>query len=130
MKPNITKEIDRPYAEVLEEARQALAGRGFGILTEIDVQATLREKLGEETSPYIILGACIPPLAHRAMTSAPEVGVFLPCNLVVRETGPGRCAVDVINTGMMARMFPGAEDLEAVAKEVGTRFEAILDQLG
>ena len=126
MQPFVSKTVQLDYEEALRQAREALAANGFGVLTEIDVKATLKEKIGVDFGRYVILGACVPPLAHRAMTAVPEVGVFLPCNVVVREIEPGTTRVEAINAEMMGQMFPVAE-VEAVAQEVGARLARVLD---
>lgn len=81
--------VDRPLPETRQLVADALRAEGFGVLTEIDVQATLREKLGIEREPYLILGACNPQLAHRALDADPSVGALLPCNVVLRPEGGG-----------------------------------------
>src|ERR687887_1461719 len=79
----LTSTMSLPFAEAVERVRTELKNEGFGVLCEIDVQATLREKLGVEREPYLILGACNPPLAHQALDVEPELGTLLPCNVIV-----------------------------------------------
>jgi len=110
----------RPYAETVARAREALAGEGFGVLTEIDVRATLKAKLGVEREPYVILGACNPPSAHEALTISPEVGVLLPCNVTVSVEGGGT-VVRAMNPRSVMGLL-GSADLE----RVGGRVEAAL----
>ncbi len=81
-------QLDRPYEQAIEDVTEALKTEGFGILTKIDVKATLKEKLNEDFRPYAILGACNPPLAHRALSHNPEVGLVLPCNVTVEAVNP------------------------------------------
>jgi uncharacterized protein (DUF302 family) len=114
------------YDETVARVREALAGRGFGVLCEIDVRQTLRTKLGVETEPYVILGACNPPLAHRALTIEPELGVFLPCNVVVYEQQDGRVRVSAIDPEQMATLT-GNEELVPVAAEVGELLQAVVN---
>lgn len=116
--------VGRPHAEVVERVRTALAEQGFGILTEIDVQATMRAKLNEETGPYLILGACNPPLAHRALTADPSIGLLLPCNVVVRADGE-RTVVEALDPNLMVSVA-GKPELEPVAAEAESRLAAAL----
>jgi uncharacterized protein (DUF302 family) len=116
--------LDRPHAAVVDDVRAALKDQGFGVLTEIDVQATMREKLGEQTGPYVILGACNPPLAHRALTADPSIGLLLPCNVVVREQD-GRTVVEALDPGVMVAVTGNAE-LEPVAAEAASRLATAL----
>jgi uncharacterized protein (DUF302 family) len=119
--------LDRPYSTVVEEVRAALKDQGFGVLTEIDVQATMREKLGQETGPYVILGACNPPLAFQALSADRSVGLLLPCNVVVREDG-GRTIVEAVDPAVMLQVAD-APALAAVAADAGKRLAATLEAL-
>jgi uncharacterized protein (DUF302 family) len=123
----ITLTLDTPFPEVVDRVRAALAEQGFGILTEIDVQATLREKLGEEMEDYLILGACNPPLAHRALAVDRRIGLLLPCNVVVR-TAEGRTVVEAMDPQIMVQVTEQTE-LAAVADEAATRLHKALATL-
>lgn len=110
----LTDDMDR--AE--ERAREALAAEGFGILTEIDVAATLKQKIDVDRDPYKILGACNPPLAHRALEAEPEIGLLLPCNVVVYAVDEGT-VVEAVDPGIMVGMTdaPGVAEVAAEARE-------------
>lgn len=107
------------FADAVTRVRDELKAEGFGVLCEIDVQATLREKLGEDVEPYLILGACNPPLAHRALESEPDLGVLLPCNVVVYERG-GTTHVAAVDAVRMLSIV-GNDAVEPVAAEVRRR---------
>jgi uncharacterized protein (DUF302 family) len=119
--------LDLPFAEAVERVRAALADQGFGILTEIDVRATLRAKIGAEVEDYLILGACNPSLAHRALEVDRRIGLLLPCNVVVRAAD-GRTVVEVMDPQLMVRVTEQPA-LEAVADEAAGRLRAALDAL-
>ncbi len=125
MKPLHGKTVDLPYDEALARTEQILADDGFGVLCRIDVRAKLKEKLGVEMEPYTILGACLPPMAHEAIRAEPEIGILLPCNVVVRRV-EGGTRVEVVNTESMVQMFPGSDVLKGVADEVGRRLNKVL----
>lgn len=121
--------VDLPYARALERTREALAKEGFGVLTEIDVAATLKKKLDVTFRPYMILGACNPPLAHRALTAERDIGLLLPCNVVVYAADePGKSVVAAMDP-IAALDLTGNEDIRAVAQEVRTRLERVLAAL-
>ena len=123
-----TVTVDLPFDEAVAKVKAAFQEQGFGTLTEIDVQATLREKIGAEVEPYRIIGACNPQLAHRALGAVPTVGVFLPCNVVVRQVD-GRIIVDAMDPEIMAKLIDDPA-LREVAAEAGTRVQKALDALG
>ena len=108
---------DLSYEEAVQRCRDALASEGFGVLTEIDIQATLKKKLNVDRSPYVILGACHPPSAYKALEAAPEVGVLLPCNVTV-SVEDGHTVVRAMNPGVALGVMQ-AEGLAAVAEDVG-----------
>ena len=122
-----TTRLDRPFDEVVDAVRAALAEQGFGVLTEIDVRATMKAKLDVEVPSQVILGACNPPLAHRAMEIEPSIGVLLPCNVVVRATAEGTI-VEAIDPAILSRSTGNAA-LEPVADEVGRRLTSALAAL-
>jgi uncharacterized protein (DUF302 family) len=123
-----TLDLDLPYREAVTRTKEALAEQGFGILSEIDVQATLREKRGVEMEPYVILGACAPDLAQQALEVERGVGVLLPCNVVVSGAGEGS-TVQVLDPQLMALLTeqPG---LQPMADEASHRLDAALQALG
>jgi len=108
---------DLSFEEAVQRCRKALAEEGFGVLTEIDVQATFKKKLDVDRPPYVILGACHPPSAYKALTAAPEVGVLLPCNVTV-SVEEGQTVVRAMNPGVALGVLQ-AEGLAEVADDVG-----------
>ncbi len=119
--------IDLPYAEAVTRTREALAEQGFGVLSEIDVQATLQDKRGVEMEPYLILGACNPDLAHQALQVDRSIGVLLPCNVVISGHGHG-CTVQILDPQLMATVT-ALPALQPLADEASTRLQAVLDDL-
>ncbi|HET7045218.1 MAG TPA: DUF302 domain-containing protein [Gaiellaceae bacterium] len=122
----LTRTSDRPFADAVKRVRSELAAEGFGVLCEIDVQATLQAKLGVEREPYLILGACNPPLAHRALETEPDIGVLLPCNVVVYERG-GETFVSAVDAARMLSIVDN-DDLGEVAAEVRRRLATVVER--
>jgi len=116
-----------PYDDVVPQVKQALADQGFGVLTEIDVRATLKTKLGVDVPDQVILGACRPELAHRALDAAPSVAALLPCNVTVRRTDQGT-VVEAVDPAVMSNLEHGPE-VRAVAAEARDRLSAALRTL-
>lgn len=119
--------LDLPYEEAVPQVKDAFKAQGFGTLTEIDVKATLQEKIGAEIERYVILGACNPHLAHRALAVTRDIGLLLPCNVVVREHGEG-VIVQALDAGIIASV-PELPELEPIAAEARERIQAALDAL-
>lgn len=113
-----------PYDETVAGVREALSEQGFGVLTEIDVRATMKAKLDRDVEPQLILGACNPPLAHRALEADPDIGLLLPCNVVVRRSD-GRTIVSALDPQMMVQLSD-RPDLQSVADEAADRLRKAL----
>ena len=124
----MTVTLDRPYDETVAAVRESLRGQGFGVLTEIDVRATLKAKLDVDVPAQVILGACRPELAHRALDATPSLGAMLPCNVVVRTGPDGRTVVEAIDPDAMARL-EDSPVVHEVATEARERLRAALDAL-
>ena len=125
-----TTVVALPFADALAATRTALAGQGFGILTEIDMAATLKAKLDADIAPQVILGACNPPLAHRSLQAEPSIGLLLPCNVVVRSDpdDPQTTLVEAMNPQLLVDVT-GEPQLQPIAEDVTKRLQAAIDAL-
>jgi uncharacterized protein (DUF302 family) len=119
--------LEEPFGEAVARVRAALAAQGFGVLTEIDVTATLQAKLGEQMEDYVILGACNPPFAHQALEVDRSIGMLLPCNVVVRAAAEGTI-VEALDPQVMVTLT-GRTELQPIADEVARRLAAALAEL-
>jgi len=128
MSYDITTTVDQPFAPTLAAVKDALKAQGFGILTEIDMAATMKAKLDVDIAPQVILGACNPPLAHRALQVEDQIGLLLPCNVVVRSLPDGRTEVAAIDPQVMVTMTGNAA-LAAVADDAAALLGAALRSL-
>jgi uncharacterized protein (DUF302 family) len=122
----LAKTVDAPFERVLADVVERLKTEGFGILTDIDVQATLKSKVGADMAKYRILGACNPGFAHEALRKEDKLGVLLPCNVIVRETSDGRVEVASVDP-VVAMERTGNPALAATAEEVGRRLARAID---
>jgi uncharacterized protein (DUF302 family) len=120
--------LDLPYAQTIERVTSALKEQGFGVLTEIDVKATLKKKLDADFRKYVILGACNPPLAYRALSAELEIGLLLPCNVIVYEENGGS-VVSIVDPISMLGVVDSPE-LEPVANEARARLQRVAEALG
>jgi uncharacterized protein (DUF302 family) len=123
----MTRTVRTPYAETIERVRELLKGEGFGVLTEIDVKTTLKQKLDKDVAPYVILGACNPKLASRALELEPDIGMLLPCNVIVAERPEGT-RVGIVNPQSMVE-FTSNPALTEVSREADERLRRVLDAL-
>jgi uncharacterized protein (DUF302 family) len=119
--------LDCSHEEGTKRIRVSLADQGFGILTEIDLSATMKKKLGKELVPYLILGACHPPSAWTAVQAEPAIGLLLPCNVVVTVDGDGQTVLGAIDPGAMFQVVD-AEGMDVLVEDVRQRLQAALDQ--
>ena len=123
----LTVHLPIPYEQAISRATDALKAEGFGVLTEIDVKATMKKKLDVDFRRYVILGACNPPLAHQALSASLDIGLLLPCNVIVYEEGEGS-VVSLVDPMSMMRMT-GVEGLDEMAQEARQRLERVRDTL-
>jgi len=122
----IRAEVDRPYEETVAAAKAALASEGFGVLTEIDVKATMKKKLDKDIRPYVILGACNPPNAYKVLSAEPDIGLMLPCNVVVYEAESGKTVIAAIDPAVVMEPV-GNKELIPVAREIGNRLRRVVE---
>ena len=123
------KTVSGQFNDVIGRVTAELQKEGFGVLTEIDVQATLKEKLGVDRRPYHILGACNPPLAHKALDADPHIGLLLPCNVVVSEEEDGSIRVGFMDPMVVLGKLVKLKGLESIAEEVRSRLERVREAL-
>lgn len=128
MSYTITTTVDAPFDDVVSEVTTALQDEGFGILSDIDVKKTLKEKLDIDTDRYRILGACNPPLAHEGLVEEPELGALLPCNVVVYENDDGDIVVSAVDPESLVGIT-GNPELEGISAEVRERFEDVVESI-
>lgn len=121
--------VNLPYAEALERTREALKAEGFGVLSEIDIREKLNEKLGVDFHPYVILGACNPPLAYKALQAEPEIGLLLPCNVIVYADGPARSVVSAIDPETMIALVGDKPAVREVAADARARLRRVIASL-
>lgn len=128
MKYYFNKKVKGSFEEAIQKVTESLAKEGFGILTEIDVKATMKKKIGEDFYNYKILGACNPPYAHKALLAEDKIGTMLPCNVIVQEKEPGKIEVSAINP-MASMQSVLNDDLQPIAKEISNKLKKVIEEL-
>lgn len=127
MNYGFSKSVEIPFEQAIERVTDELKKEGFGILTTIDVKETLKNKINVDVEKYTILGACNPPLAHRSIQAEQEIGLFLPCNVLVYEKA-GKTNVSFFNTEIMSQLIEN-EEVEKVAKEVKVKLQKVYEAI-
>lgn len=128
MSYHFSRTVEGPFAQVVERVKAGLKEQGFGVLTEVDVQKTLKEKLGTDFRRYHILGACNPSLAFRALQLEDKIGTMLPCNVIIQEHSAGHVEVSAVDP-VASMQAVGNADLTNVATAVQTKLKAVMDKL-
>jgi uncharacterized protein (DUF302 family) len=129
-KYGFSRTVNVPYKEAVEKARAALAAEGFGVLCEIDIKEKLKEKLGVDFRNYVILGACNPPLAYKTLQEEINIGLLLPCNVIVYEADePGKSVIAAIDAKAMLSVVGNNPALDAVATELNEKLKRVVAQL-
>jgi len=128
MSYTIDRIVNGDVPGVVERTIAALKSEGFGVLTDLDIAATLKAKLNVEFRPYRILGACNPPLAHRALTAERKIGAMLPCNVIVQEAGAGKVEVSAIDPGIGMQLV-GNPEVSAIAAEVSAKLKRVIERI-
>ncbi len=123
-----SRKINARFEDTVPRVREVLKGEGFGILTEIDVKETMKKKLDVDFRKYVILGACNPPLAHRALSEEVDIGLLLPCNVIVYENDEGSTTVAAIDAEKMLSVV-GREELIPIADQVNAKLKAVIDKI-
>lgn len=124
----INREIDGSFDDIVTKVREALAKEGFGILTEIDVKATFREKLDVDFQNYIILGACNPPFAYKALTAEDKIGLLLPCNVIVQDKPDGKIEIAAIDP-VVSMVAVKNDEIQPIAEEIRGKLQLVIDSL-
>jgi uncharacterized protein (DUF302 family) len=124
----MVKKVKGPFDQVVAKTRESLKSEGFGVLTEIDVQKTVKEKLGERMRPYLILGSCNPPLAHRAIAAEPEIGLLMPCNVCVWESQDGAVTVAAVDVKALFQLVQNPS-LVDVAESVNGKLRRVVENV-
>lgn len=122
--------VDLPFDQAVQRTKDALQEQGFGVLSEIDMQAKLKEKVGADIGHYLILGACNPPLAHKAVQAEPEIGLLLPCNVIVYENASGKTIVSAIDPEGMMSVVGDNPAVAAVGEDAKRRLTAAIAKIG
>jgi uncharacterized protein (DUF302 family) len=125
----ITTTLNLPYEEAVAQTTAALKAEGFGVLTEIDVKATLKKRLDADFRRYVILGACNPPLAHQALTNELEIGLLLPCNVIVYENDEGGSVVSAMDPGVVLGRVIQNPNMESLATQVTAKMHRVINSL-
>ena len=126
----IRKTVALAYVDAVEKTKHALQEQGFGVLSEIDMQQKLKEKLNVDSGPYVILGACNPPLAWKALQTEREIGLLLPCNVIVYESDDGKCVVAAVDPDSMLGVVGDNPVVAEVARDARSRLQRALEAIG